>query len=71
MKTVFRLKHARGRGFIDFDDYGPLLSTKGVHSEWVPFVLRVNDHGMVMSENKLNNEELNSEHLWFLKRGEK
>lgn len=71
MKTVFRLKHARGRGFIDFDDYGPLLSTKGVHSEWIPFVLRKNEHNMVMSEERLDPEDLTSERLWFLKRGEK
>lgn len=71
MKTVFRLKHARGRGFIDFDDYGPLLSTKGVHSEWIPFVLKVNEHNMVMSQEELSREELNSERLWFLKRGDK
>lgn len=71
MKTVFRLRHKKGRGYIDFDDYGPLLLTKGVHSEWIPFVLRVNEHGIVMSEDELSREELNCERLWFLKRGEK
>ena len=71
MKTVFRLKHARGRGFIDFDDYGPLLLANGPHSEWIAFVLRVNEHGVVMSEEQLDREDLTSERLWFLKRGQK
>lgn len=69
MKTIFRIKHARGRGFVDFDDYGPLLSIRGQHSEWNFFVLTVNHHGLVLSERELKSEELNSDRLWFIKRG--
>lgn len=69
IKILFRLKHSRGRGHIDFDDYGPILTTKGQHSEWIPCILKVNEHGLVISERVLSSSEMNSDRLWFLKRG--
>ena len=69
MKTIFRLRHLRGTGYINFEDYGPLLSTRNQHSEWIPFVLSVNEHGLIMSERQLKQDELNSERLSFIKRG--
>lgn len=69
MKTVFRLRHARGKGYVDFDDYSVVLSSRGQHSEWIPFVLKINDHGVVQSERELAKEEINSDRLWMIKKG--
>lgn len=69
MRTVFRLRHKRGRGHIDFDDYNLILLTRGQHSEWIPFVLNVNEHDIVENERVLTDDELNFDRLWMLKKG--
>lgn len=70
MKKIFRLRHKDGTGHIDFDDYWPFLSAMVQNGVWLPYLLSVNSHGLVMSERFLEKHELNSDRLWFLKRGE-
>jgi len=68
MKKLFRLYHSRGHGFIQFNDYSPVLLTAKNNPSWRVTIVTINEHSLIQSEEEVPEYNLNSDYLWSVQR---